>query len=336
MKSQILTASILALLAGTAAATDISNNLSASTGGSESASSTRWLTASFVAGASGNTLNAITLKMANTSAGSAQLRIYSGASLEPQTLVGTLTSPTTYTSTIANNTFTTSGITLAANTTYWVVLAPTSGQFSWAWAADDSGTGTGFTHVWGVSQDAGTFWWTQDVYPTQMAVSVDCAAPAITTQPASSQSCANGSATFTVGTSATLPTYQWQAQVDGSAWSNLSNGNLVHNSITIATVSGATLPSITLSNLGAFNQDRSSLNLRAIVSASCGSASTSDPATLTVCAADFNCDGTTDFFDYLDFVAAFSTSAISADFNRDGIVDFFDYLDFVAAFSNGC
>ncbi|MBU6412689.1 MAG: hypothetical protein KGS45_04390 [Planctomycetes bacterium] len=54
------------------------------------------------------------------------------------------------------------------------------------------------------------------------------------------------------------------------------------------------------------------------------------------CAADFNADGTLDFFDYLDFVAAFSSTGAAADFNADTVIDFFDYLDFVAAFSSGC
>ena len=43
-----------------------------------------------------------------------------------------------------------------------------------------------------------------------------------------------------------------------------------------------------------------------------------------------------DFFDYLDFVDAFSSGDIIADYNHDGIVDFFDYLDLVDAFSQGC
>lgn len=55
-----------------------------------------------------------------------------------------------------------------------------------------------------------------------------------------------------------------------------------------------------------------------------------------VCAGDFNADGVIDFFDYLDFVSAFSSGGIGADFNQDGSVDFFDYLDFVGAFSAGC
>jgi hypothetical protein len=54
------------------------------------------------------------------------------------------------------------------------------------------------------------------------------------------------------------------------------------------------------------------------------------------CTADFNRDGTVDFFDYLDFVDAFSTGTATADFNLDGSIDFFDYLDFVNGFSMGC
>ena len=70
-----------------------------------------------------------------------------------------------------------------------------------------------------------------------------------------------------------------------------------------------------------------------------GYASTTGSGTLTIerfCAADFNGDGAVDFFDYLDFVDAFSAGLISADFNGDGAIDFFDYLDFVDAFSLGC
>lgn len=54
------------------------------------------------------------------------------------------------------------------------------------------------------------------------------------------------------------------------------------------------------------------------------------------CFADFNQDGNIDFFDYLDFVDAFSSGDMSADFNGDTALDFFDYLDFVDAFSTGC
>ena len=54
------------------------------------------------------------------------------------------------------------------------------------------------------------------------------------------------------------------------------------------------------------------------------------------CLADFNADSVVDFFDYLDFVDAFSSNTDDADFNADGSIDFFDYLDFVDAFSSNC
>jgi hypothetical protein len=54
------------------------------------------------------------------------------------------------------------------------------------------------------------------------------------------------------------------------------------------------------------------------------------------CPADINQDSQVDFFDYLDFVAAFDAQTTVADFNGDEQVDFFDYLDFAAAFDTGC
>ncbi len=55
-----------------------------------------------------------------------------------------------------------------------------------------------------------------------------------------------------------------------------------------------------------------------------------------MCVADFNIDGTLSFFDYLDFVDAYSSLNSAADFNESGDIDFFDYLDFVDAYSIGC
>lgn len=54
------------------------------------------------------------------------------------------------------------------------------------------------------------------------------------------------------------------------------------------------------------------------------------------CLSDFNRDSVVDFFDYLDFVAAFAEGGLAADFNSDNEVDFFDYLDFVGSLSSGC
>lgn len=55
-----------------------------------------------------------------------------------------------------------------------------------------------------------------------------------------------------------------------------------------------------------------------------------------LCPSDFNGDNVVDFFDYLDFVAAFANGGPTADYNGDTVTDFFDYLDFVAQFASGC
>ncbi len=55
-------------------------------------------------------------------------------------------------------------------------------------------------------------------------------------------------------------------------------------------------------------------------------------AVRATCRADFNGDGTVDFFDADDFTRAFEVGHISADFDRDGAVDFFDREAFMIEF----
>ncbi len=57
---------------------------------------------------------------------------------------------------------------------------------------------------------------------------------------------------------------------------------------------------------------------------------------LGTCPADFDLDGTVDFFDYDSFVVAFEAGTQDADFDGDGTSDFFDYDAFVVAFELGC
>jgi hypothetical protein len=54
------------------------------------------------------------------------------------------------------------------------------------------------------------------------------------------------------------------------------------------------------------------------------------------CPADFNTDGTLDFFDVLDFLDAFSNEDPRADLTGDGLFDFFDVQDYLEAFAAGC
>ncbi|MEK6703970.1 MAG: hypothetical protein AABZ53_17060 [Planctomycetota bacterium] len=83
----------------------------------------------------------------------------------------------------------------------------------------------------------------------------------------------------------------------------------------------------------------SSYGFRCVVTGPCHT-NTTRTATLTICAADFDGDGTVDFFDYDAFVNCFEglfcPPGKTADFDGDGSSDFFDYDAFVVAFEAGC
>jgi hypothetical protein len=153
----------------------ISSNLANTTAGTETASGSTWLTASFGTGSSSSSLSDVTLLLSNPTAGVAELNLYSNGLLQPGSLVGTLTPPESYSSGLSNTTFSSSGLTLSANSTYWIVLKALSGEFDWAWTADNSGTGTGFQGTWGISTDAGGTWYTYAVYPAQFSVTTTAA-----------------------------------------------------------------------------------------------------------------------------------------------------------------
>jgi hypothetical protein len=139
-----------------------------------------------------------------------------------------------------------------------------------------------------------------------------CVAASVSGSPAARTTCRGSSTTFTVvAAGSPAPTYQWRK-------------NLVN--IPGQVNASYTITSTALADNGSYD---------CVVTNSCGSAS-SIPATLTVCVADYNCDGSVDFFDYLDFVNDFTASNGFADVNGDASLDFFDYLDFVNAFTSGC
>lgn len=154
-------------------------------------------------------------------------------------------------------------------------------------------------------------------------------------QPASAFTGRTGTASTTVGGAGvgTLG-HSWQV-ADPNApggWRVLTDGGLTIGADHIGTISGSSTAQINAQFDPDFTQ---SITVRCNVSNVCGSV-TSNSTTLRVCIADFNLDGTIDFFDYLDFVAAFSSNDPGSDFNLDQVIDFFDYLDFVAEFSVGC
>lgn len=159
----------------------------------------------------------------------------------------------------------------------------------------------------------------------------------ISSQPVGVTTCPSGSASFSVTAVDTGPiTYRWQYLDPGTAaWNYAADGPLVStNGLVLATLAGASTPNMTLSLTRGYAHEF--VDWRCVVSSSTCGFVISSPASLTVCAADFNCDGAVDFFDYDDFVTAFEAGDASADFDQDGTLDFFDYDGFVRAFETPC
>ena len=141
------------------------NDLAAANGGSESASGSNWLTATFTTDSSSYTQLSATLLLSNPTAGAAELDFYSDGGLQPGSQLAVLSSPASYASSLSNATFSKSGISLTANTTYWLVLKANSGSFNWGWTNDSS-----IFEGWGNSFDAGASWFTDDAFPLQFSV----------------------------------------------------------------------------------------------------------------------------------------------------------------------
>ena len=151
-------------------AATISSNLSSTSAGTEAATGDTYLAGAFNTDSSTYTLNSITLLLSAASTGVSEVDLYSDGLLSPGSLITTLTSPSSYSSTLANTVYSSSGITLSADATYWVVLKSLSGEFDWSWTTDNTGTGAGYQSVWGTTDDAGTTWYSYDLYPLQFSV----------------------------------------------------------------------------------------------------------------------------------------------------------------------
>jgi hypothetical protein len=164
-------------------------------------------------------------------------------------------------------------------------------------------------------QDYGVIFLADNVTVTML-----CQAPVISAQPAPVAVCPAGSATFSVSAGSTAGlSYQWRK--NASPIDVGVNASAVTD-VLVVSASGAT------DGGGPGSYD-------CVITSACGS-STTDSAMLTICPADFNCDGFVDFFDFDEFVLAFESGTPAADFNSDGFVDFFDFDDFVLAFETGC
>ena len=170
INNAFLVTGLLAICVPITWADTLSDNLGALTDYTEVASGSSWLTASFGTGASSYNLTDVTLLLSNPTSGTAQVDLYSNASGKPGSLLTILNSPSSYSSGLSNTTFSSAGYALSGNATYWLVLKGLSGSFEWAFTDSSTGSGIGFQHTWGFSDDAGGSWFTSDIQPMQMSV----------------------------------------------------------------------------------------------------------------------------------------------------------------------
>ncbi len=173
-------------------------------------------------------------------------------------------------------------------------------------------------------------------------------APAITSQPDSSRMCKIGRIEFKTrlaGGPRILSGWQIADNAVPGGWADLPPGPIMIGGqfgatadITLDPTSGESILAIETTPGG----DLRYLDGRSFrcVAANACDVVRSDPATLRVCPADFDCDGFSDFFDLDSYIGCFEGDGCplsqDADFNRDGFVDFFDLDDFISAFERGC
>ncbi|MBS0195834.1 MAG: hypothetical protein JSR77_03665 [Planctomycetes bacterium] len=156
----------------------------------------------------------------------------------------------------------------------------------------------------------------------------------ITALPAPATVCPSVAATFTVAASGGgTVAYRWQWQPEaGAAWTNLADGVNAYQGQPALDVTGATEPTLSARVLWGLGGN---LPFRCVVTNSCGSV-TSDPASLTICIGEFNCDGGIDGGDVGAFFGEWEAGNAIADVNADGGIDGADVSSFFEHWEAGC
>ncbi len=132
------------------------------------------------------------------------------------------------------------------------------------------------------------------------------------------------------------PSVQWEL-LDPTyfQWVPLNDGMIVDGSTGMqAIVSGSTTTVLGFNILN-YGTVTGPLQFRPVAVNNCA-AVLGPPGTLTICRADFNCDGFVDFTDFDAFGGAFELGETGADFNGDGFIDFTDFDAYISAFELGC
>ncbi len=171
--------------------------------------------------------------------------------------------------------------------------------------------------------------------PVTVTVSDQCG-PVFAAQPASFTTCSAGIGYFAVSaTGAGTLNYEWQIENAPGVWSPLGD---IPVDVSCESGGGSlafAVPANSPEVLVGVGTCAGSFNVRCVASDDCG-ATISDPATLTVCLADFNCDGGVDGADVETFFTSWETGDTTADLNADGGVDGGDVEFFFTRWGGGC
>ncbi len=165
------------------------------------------------------------------------------------------------------------------------------------------------------------------------------AKPLLSTQPQSTNTCGSSEAVFSVADTSGNPTpstCQWQWRTFGNAdWVNMVDGlntDPATGEPAFTATGSRQIIAGTTSVAGSGGPRR---EFHAVVTNSCGSV-TSNPATLTICIGDFNCDGGVDGDDVGAFFTQWEGGEAAADVNADGGVDGADVSTFFERWEAGC
>jgi hypothetical protein len=174
----------LACLVVPARAEVVLSNLTVTDTDSSDVSLSPWLAQSFVTNNQAWTLTSATLFLkAYNSSGNLFVNLYSNATDVPGSSLGTLSGSDNPTSE-GQYTYTSTGISLDPSTTYWLVAGVSSGDGSYGWVYDNTGsiTSTGAwsipsTTTYAVSTDVGGSWGSYDGFPLLFSIEATATTP---------------------------------------------------------------------------------------------------------------------------------------------------------------
>jgi hypothetical protein len=161
--------------------------------------------------------------------------------------------------------------------------------------------------------------------------------PSILAQPLDATTCPSGSSVYSVSGIGTEPlSCRWEVESPAETWNEL-DGNLQilqcgAEAFALSPQSTTTVIRILACTTSSQSQR---FRVRAAITDSCGT-TISDPASYTICLADFDCSGLVSVQDIFDFLAAYFQQSVNADTNRSGEVTVQDIFDYLGAYFIGC